>query len=321
MLFVERVSEDARSAATKAVEAALVEGRIIQADRDHRVAAIRGAQSATELQMVIHDLGTRDVSGAGDARWPTYAPPTADATSEPAQPTQPQPIQPQQPAPVIGVPYGPPGSQPEAIGSMFATKPKRGRLVWVLVPVVFFFFIVGGIILSIVTAVTQVDDGLDSFDDIFSDAPTTSEPAPVNVLGKAGFNRLLASLREETGSTTVFEAGLYQGYAVISVPVEAGTKRELRYRFDGELTDTNKGTSRYERFDLSRIDPAVITRIMQKAKTLIEDPNGFYVLVRKPDGTFQQDAWLSAYASNEYGEGGYLTAKLDGTILSRYVSE
>ena len=53
---------------------------------------------------------------------------------------------------------------------------------------------------------------------------------------------------------------------------------------------------------------------------LVEDPTSYYVIVRKPGPPFNDGVWISAYASNEFGESGYLEADKDGKVLNRYVS-
>jgi hypothetical protein len=71
----------------------------------------------------------------------------------------------------------------------------------------------------------------------------------------------------------------------------------------------------------ARIDPQVMLRLVQKAKRLVEDPTSWDVIIRKPRPPFDNGAWFSGYASNEFSESGYLQATLDGTIVNSYVSE
>ncbi|MDP2773945.1 MAG: hypothetical protein Q8O61_10340, partial [Nocardioides sp.] len=136
------------------------------------------------------------------------------------------------------------------------------------------------------------------------------------------FNAMRAAIRRETGSTQAIRAVIYPGYASLDLPAEPTGKRAFNYYYDGELGEPRKGQSTDERFDLARIDPAVMTKLVRQAKkTLVEDPTSWYVIISKPGPPFDNGAWFSAYASNDFSESGYLQATLDGTVVNRYVSE
>ena len=106
----------------------------------------------------------------------------------------------------------------------------------------------------------------------------------VNVLSRDGYRDLVRAVSKATGSTDAFEAVIYPGYAVLTLPVDPTSQREDRWYWDGELDSLDsKGTSSYERLDLA------------------SDPS---------DG-----ASIRVYASNEYSESAYLSAEPDGTIV------
>jgi len=299
---VDRVSDGERNAAIRAVEAALSEGRIIQADRDRRVDQAQHAQTSSELQMITQDLAHR----AGASAWTTYEPPAAE-TDRADEGEQSPPAQ---------VTYGPSQDQVVAaqVTQMYGTKPAASRVL-VLVPIIFFLVIAIGAGAVILAVVGSVNDGIESTFDEFGGPQAESSP---ELFTPTGFDDLIASIRAQTGSTMVFEAGLYPGYAVTTIPAEVSGKRAISYYYDGDLTESTKTTSTYDRFDLASIDASVLVRLSRKVRMLVEDPTIYYVLVRKPqDGS---TTWLAAYVSNEFGESGYLRATKDGTIVDRNIS-
>ncbi len=146
------------------------------------------------------------------------------------------------------------------------------------------------------------------------------EPESPQVLSPAGFRALLAGLREEGYGTTVFDATLYPDYAVVVVPEDERTLRSRSLYWNGELSDDdNLGTSHVGRVDLDDVDPAVLARLSRRARTLVEDPTSVYVVVRGPSTAFVDDdpSRIWAYASNEYREGGYLAADIEGRVVRR----
>lgn len=306
---MDRVSESDRNEAIKAVDAALADGRIVQADRDHRIAQLRDARTPSELQMVTHDLVHRDRT------WATYTPPEEAAHTEPPPPSTPQA------GPPPSVSYGPPLASSPEVARVFATR-RRSGMGCVLIPFVLILLFAGGTIISVLSAIRGSDDPVEfefggpsfpGFDD--------AGPQPPKMHTAAGLRQLRTTLREETGSSQVFRATLYPAYASVEVPAEPTGKRALTFFYDGELGEPSKGTSDLERWDLARIDAQVMIDLVRKAKGLVDDPTTWYVTIRKPGPPFDNGGWLTAHASNEFGESGYLEAALDGTVVNRYVSE
>lgn len=167
-----------------------------------------------------------------------------------------------------------------------------------------------------VGAFGAVQDARDTFDS-FSE---TLSNDPLDVFSVSGYADLVDAVRTETGSTDVFDLVLYPEYAVITVPAGDSGGRALSYFWDGDLQQTSKSTSSDTRFDLEVIDPEVVIRLVKKARRqLVDDPTSSYVIIRSPRDA-PDGAWLSAYASNEFSENGYLAATLDGTIVFRYSS-
>lgn len=234
------------------------------------------------------------------------------------------PDAPQQPAlPPTHVEYGKPQEHltyPPAPGT--TTQLPTGRLVTrsggrgVIVSIVTLLVLLP-VIIGVIVVVRYLADSVDELDGF--ELGDTDPVADVHSV--AGFEEMLDALRDETGSSTVFEAVLYPEYAVVEVPVDARSKRQHSYYWNGELRQTGKASSDDLRFDLSTIDPRVVVRLVDRAgKGLVENPTSLYVIIRKPQ-PHDQGAWLYAYASNEYLESGYLAADRSGKVVARYLSE
>jgi hypothetical protein len=264
------------------------------------------------------DKGSNDGPERNDPAWSTYTPPETAAPVEPPAPSTPPAVS-TPPTPNI---YGPPQTSSPEVARLFGTKPSS-KAGCVIIPFVVILLVAIGVIVGVINAVSDSDDAFEfEFDEPSIELPDIDpSPPPPELHTVSGFNELLDALRQETGSTEVFEANLYPEYASLGVPAEPTGQRALSYFYNGELAEPSKGRSSYERFDLARIDPQVMLRLVQKAKRLVEDPTSWYVIIRKPGPPFDNGAWFSAYASNEFSESGYLQATLDGTIVNRYVSE
>ena len=134
-----------------------------------------------------------------------------------------------------------------------------------------------------------------------------------------GYDRLVREVEAKTGSTTVFGATIYPGYAVIEVPVDADSQRSFGYYYDGDWQDwTGRGKATEDRFDLSRIDGRTVAALVRKVRTKIEDPTT-YVLVNSRGG--DEGVCLSAYATNDFTETAYIDARCNGKVVFEYVSE
>jgi hypothetical protein len=169
--------------------------------------------------------------------------------------------------------------------------------------------VIAGIAIPVFLGVKAlVDTASDALDDL---NPTA------DVFSADGIAELTADIEKETGSTKVFSAVLYPEYAVVSAPAEGSRKRYISYYWNGSLSESSKGSGVYEgRFDMRDIDAQVVTDLLAKARDLVEGSvEGNYVVVSAPgpDG-----AAISAYASNDFSETGYLTATFDGKVVNKY---
>ncbi|MCR1782857.1 hypothetical protein KVF89_09960 [Nocardioides carbamazepini] len=134
----------------------------------------------------------------------------------------------------------------------------------------------------------------------------------------AGFDALVAALEEETGSTQVRSVVIYPEYAVVDAPYkpeDPSDERELSFYWDGELDEPSKGTGDEEPFDLATVDSAVLDGLCPQVEQLVEDPDGCYLIIERPDAEDETPAWVSAYASNEFNQTAYVEFGLDGAVV------
>ncbi|MDP3891858.1 DUF1707 domain-containing protein, partial [Nocardioides sp.] len=207
---MERVSDSDRNAAIQAVETALAEGRIVQADRDQRVDQLRSARTPSEVEMITHDLQYRGQT------WTTYTPP-------PEAPPPPSAAPP-------SVPYGPAHTSSPEVARLFGTR-RSSRSSWVLLPVILIFLVSGSVLIGVMRTIGGPDDrfddpffeGLD--DPIFDFDEYDGPPAPPQLFQARDFNAMRAAIRRETGSTQAFRAVIYPGYASLDLPAEPTGKR------------------------------------------------------------------------------------------------
>ncbi|WP_460713743.1 DUF1707 domain-containing protein [Nocardioides dilutus] len=294
-----------RRQAISLVEAALKSGRIVQADHDMRIDQIKNASSDHDFDMIVRDL----LPAAGAA---AVTAPTVTAGAPPAGGQPPWPL----------VNYGPGQSVPDSAELQALTK-TGGKAIGGIIAVV--------VLISVIVPIAGVIIGLvsarDTFDEINFGQPvdeTTYLPGQepgengVNVLRAQGYDDLVAALSEETGSTMVFSATLYPRYAVLSVPEQETGKRYRSYYWDGRTLVANdiKSTSDAPRIDLASVDPDVMVTLVEDVRGRVEDPISWYANL---DSIASEGPRMSAYATNDYGEGAYVVATLEGEIL--YESE
>ena len=212
--------------------------------------------------------------------WRVYE---GDDTPDPEPTTTPEPPVVQYGAPPP-VPYGQP--QPAPI-TVRASSGATTKIILVVIAVA----VLGGVVaggIAIFNAVGGVD-GITGVD------PKKSED----------FAKMVDAVEKKSGSSEVFSVGLYDGYAVIYVPVKTTGDSAIAYDWRGgdDLDVFTKTTSSDQRFSLDEIDPDVITGMCDPVLQLADGatPGDCYISIRKPDPAYGNGIWFSAGASDEYG--------------------
>jgi hypothetical protein len=274
----------------------------VQADHDMRLDQIKNASSPQEIDLVVRDLQPQ-VAAAG------VAAPTVAGGAPPATGQQPWPL----------VNYGPTQGQPVELTAVANAGKKIGGIIAVVV-LISVIVPIAGVIIGLVSA-------RDTFDDINFGEPvdeTTYLPGQepgengVNVHTVGGYQDLVAAVEETAGSTQVFSATLYPRYAVVQLPEDATGKRYQYYYWDGRTLSSNdsKSTSDDPRVDLASVKPEILIGLLEDVRGRVEDPTSWYVNI---DSITSEGPRIAAYVSNEYGDGAYIVATLQGEII--YESE
>ncbi|EDX27164.1 hypothetical protein SSAG_06963, partial [Streptomyces sp. Mg1] len=128
----------------------------------------------------------------------------------------------------------------------------------------------------------------------------------------------LAALKEKTGTTTFVNLRIYDGYVLASIPTapDAKTVDAWQYR-DGAARRTGPdGTVDEEEplIDMSKVSWDALPELMEKSKKELKMPNptSRYVIVEP--WMMDQVPCMRPYLSDEYGQGGYVLAGIDGKI-------
>lgn len=272
--------DDDRKLAIELVKAACANGEIIEADRDMRIDQIKHASTTDEIAMHTRDL--QPAVAQPDAPAVNYGPPVATSPEEQLK-------------------------QAAEAGyiSLDDLKPKAtaSKIVVPLAMVLVIAAVAIGGVLALVG--NSLQDSLD-------EAGGGSETKDVDLFSAEGYQDLLDAVAEQTGSTQAYSAVLYPTYAVVELPVDETSQREAYWYWDGSsLTQNSKSTSSWERFDLSKADPATISSLVDQVRGKLDEATSWYAIVRAPD---DDRAIMWAYATNDYGETAYLGARRDGTI-------
>ncbi|HET7734749.1 MAG TPA: hypothetical protein VFK52_02135 [Nocardioidaceae bacterium] len=185
--------------------------------------------------------------------------------------------------------------------------------------------IIGGVV-AVVAGIAVVVFLVNQLSDVDVAGPgpgsvTTSPTVPVerqaDVLSAAGFQDLVAAVKEQTGTTKVFDATLYPTYAVLQLPVDWETQRQQSFYWDGKVLRANEsfGKSSGPRLDLTTVSVDGMLRLVRMIRNVVEEPTSWYVIVNSPDD--HDPAVMYAYASNKFTEGGYISATADGKVIRR----
>jgi hypothetical protein len=269
-----------RDAATEVAEAAYADGQISKADCEFRVERLLQAQTMAEIQAITRDL--RPPGSAIPA--PTQRPTDLVTSTRAATPS-----------------------------AQVASRPEAGgrTLVGVIVAVVILLVLAGVGVAGALFVGQVADSGFASGE--------AQESVVADMTSAEGYDDFVAALTEKTGSSVVFNATIYPGYAVVEVPVDDSSQRAYGWYYDGTWSDwTGRGTAEEQRLDLADLDGAIVAATLKKVARKIEDPAAMYVLVN-PAGR-AEGVCLSAYANNEFDETAYVDATCEGKVVFRYSS-
>ncbi len=301
----QRPKDRDRDEAIKQIEAAAARGQIIEADKLKRIQEVRSAGSLGEIGMVTRGLALPIPAAPVTPTFEPYAPQTPPVTETGRATTPPHTIQ-------YGEPLTPSAGTPYSTPSMVKKSGHGGKIVLLLV-----LILAAGIALPIFLGVkSAIDEAGDAFSEI-GDLDQRQETPTPEVFTEKGLADLTAAVEQATGSTTVYRVVLYPEYAVVTAPADGNSNRSINYYWDGELSESAKGTERSAgRVDMADIDFAVLDKVLRQGRKLVEDPTSRYAVVSGPTSG-EEGPTISAYATNDFSESGYISATLDGKIIRR----
>ncbi|MFJ3723132.1 serine/threonine-protein kinase [Streptomyces sp. NPDC090045] len=145
-----------------------------------------------------------------------------------------------------------------------------------------------------------------------ADAPKGSMMTPENV------RTALEAFKKETGTTTFVDMTLYDGYILASIPTAAGaeTVDSWQYR-DGAASRTGPdGTVEEGKplIDMATVNWDALPGMLEQSKKdlKVEKPSSRHVIV--DPWMMDQVPSIRTYLSDEYGRGGYILWKTDGSL-------
>lgn len=290
------------------IQQAVAAGRISAADGDIRLTNVSSAQSLTELSLLARDLDQLDASVAAAER---AAVPVAA------------------PAPVAA-PYGAP-----------VASASSGRLVPLMILGVVVALVVAGAVALFVFSAGSDKDEIGDDPGASQVAETPGIPKPPTIPGNDpepgddtppvvaferttdGIRSMLASYKEKFGTTRTTDLTMYDNYVIARVPVP-GKARDEGFMFrdgvweswGGGIRATSPGT---EVLDLRRLDIAALLKNMAKAKRTL-NVEGATISHVSMDfrSVFDDVPNVRIYASNTFGESGYLATTLQGSVVRSY---
>ncbi|WP_374999396.1 DUF1707 domain-containing protein [Aeromicrobium sp. CTD01-1L150] len=207
-----------RRRAIREVNNAFTQGRITALDRESRVAQVKAARTRGDVAMVTRDLHV----GGGDAPGPAWArSPAASSVQQPGTPA-------------------PPAGGPQVVRVVVATA-----VVLVLVA--------AGLIGLVFSMLSSVDS-----DPIERVTPAPTQRPITDPMTQAGWEELLAGLREQTGATLATNASISETRVTVDV-ADSEWVTPWRYR-DGSWESSPRTPRRewHQTLDLADLEPAAL---------------------------------------------------------------
>ncbi|MFF3726008.1 serine/threonine-protein kinase [Streptomyces erythrochromogenes] len=145
-----------------------------------------------------------------------------------------------------------------------------------------------------------------------ADAPSGSMMTPGNV------RTALEAFKKQTGTTTFVDMTLYDGYILASIPTAAGaeTVDSWQYR-DGVASRTGPDGTVEEGeplIDMATVNWDALPGMLEQSKKdlKVEKPTSRHVII--DPWMMDQVPSIRTYLSDEYGRGGYVLWKTDGSL-------
>jgi hypothetical protein len=131
-------------------------------------------------------------------------------------------------------------------------------------------------------------------------------------------DELVEDLKDDGAGTKAYSLTLYPDYAVVEIAVPGGSgQRYEGYYYDGSLDDdwgSGSNTSPEKTFDIADVDGTLLEGFCRDVTAMVDDAGDCYVIV---DPAEDGSSLYSAYTSNDYSEGGYITYDADGQEVGR----
>jgi hypothetical protein len=144
-------------------------------------------------------------------------------------------------------------------------------------------------------------------------------PGSPDMHSQEALDDLIAEVRDEHGTSEVYDANFYPDRAYVDVHVPGGNgHRYDSYSWDGgDLEEwSSSGSDEGATIDLAELDGTEFDGFCDQVKKLVEEPGDCYIIV-DPDDAAGDGGLYSAYASNDYSEGAYIRFDRAGAEVFR----
>ncbi|MFD6875562.1 MULTISPECIES: protein kinase [unclassified Streptomyces] len=153
-----------------------------------------------------------------------------------------------------------------------------------------------------------------------SKAPTagTGKKAGGSLLTPDGVRTALAALKEKTDTTTFVDMKVYEEYVIAAVPTAPGARTVDSWQYrDGVAKRTGPNGTVKEGaplIDMGAVNWDALPGLLEQAQRelKVEKPTSRYVIV--DPWMMDQEPCMRPYLSDEYGQGGYVLAGIDGKV-------
>lgn len=279
-----RPSRRDRRRAQKLIDTAFAEGRLTSADRALRSQRIEAAHSKGDLATITRDLTEPSSARLGSALDSATLSGLRVGTARSAA--------------------GKPASTSLPGGmTLDLSKVVGQRVKWIVLAVV--LAVVGSCVLGLVgmvASVFQASDSGSSSPTPVTSAEGTATPAVAGLHTVDGWSALLAAIKEQTGTTSVYDAVVYQEYASLGLDGDGAVDRRL-YRNGAWQEGWSARTPVHGSLvDLGEIDPEVWAGLPERTAQhfQIANPTGTYVLVNAYTGTPQIMVYVQSEGGSQY---------------------